>query len=226
MAAAVDRRERTPRAGISDPTHSAPLLYESRPSLASIGGYPYVAWVDSDGTNEDARVARLDTSTFPAPTWTQEAAELAPATGGSTSLDGALVVPAGPFGVEVPYIAWNEHFGAPNNGDYGLLGGPVYNKATRTWEQPRPGVTSAFGAIAETVTTNEHDPRRVYRRRRPISRARRLRGSADTGIRASRLEPEFSAQSAGPAPGGESSSASPRAPTASPTCSGSGTAGA
>ena len=193
--------------GISDPTHSAPLLYESRPSLASIGGYPYVAWVDSDGTNEDARVARLDTSTFPAPTWTQEAAGVSSSDGriNQSSTEDALsvslaAVPAGPFGVEVPYIAWNEHFGPPNNGDYGLRAAR-YNKATRTWEQPWPGVTSAFGAIGETATTNEHDPRLVTVGGVPFL-ARAAFGSTDTGIRVSRLEPEFSAQSAGPAPGG------------------------
>jgi hypothetical protein len=193
--------------GISDPTHSTPLAYESRPSLASIGGYPYVAWIDSDGTNEDVRVARLDTSTSPAPTWTQEAAGVSSGDGriNQSSTEDALslslaAVAAGPFGVELPYIAWSEHFGPPNNGDYELRAAR-YNKASRTWEQPWPGVTSAFGAIGETATTNEQDPSLVVVGGVPFL-ARTAFGLTDRGIRVSRLEPEFSAQSAGPAPGG------------------------
>ncbi len=62
-------------------------------------------------------------------------------------------------------------------------------------------MTSAFGAIGETATTNEHDPRLVTVGGVPFL-ARAAFGSTDTGIRVSRLEPEFSAQSAGPAPGG------------------------
>ena len=126
--------------GINYPNH-----YVSGPArLASIGGYPYVAWREGDGTTFAARVARLDTSAFPAPTWTQEATGVS-ATDGRINQDptqnvsnvSLAAVPAGPFGVEVPYIAWNEHVGAAGSGNYVLRVGR-YNKATRTWSSRGP----------------------------------------------------------------------------------------
>jgi hypothetical protein len=187
--------------GINDPTHNAGT---SRPSLASIGGYPYVAWSDYDGQNFDARVARLDTSTFPAPTWTQEAAGASGGDGrinedptrNASSVSLAAVV-AGPFGVEVPYIAWTEEFGQPNHGDY-MLRVARYNKVAHTWEQPWPGVTPAFGGIGETPTTSSSDPSLVTVGGVPYL----ARATLGLGLRVSRLEPDFTSQSAGPAPGG------------------------
>ena len=38
-----------------DTSHSA-----QDPALASVGGVPYVAWNENDGTNVEVRVARLD----------------------------------------------------------------------------------------------------------------------------------------------------------------------
>jgi hypothetical protein len=192
--------------GVNDTSHDASTLYESRPSLASIGGYPYVAWVDYDGTNFDARVTRLDTSAFPAPAWTQEAAGVSGTDGRinqSSTTDALSVslasVDAAPFGAGVPYIAWNERFGTPGLGDYGLRVAR-YNKATRTWEEPWPGVTPAFGAIGETATTNEHFPSLVAIGGVPYL-ARAASGIAG-GIRISRLEPEFTSESAAPGSGG------------------------
>lgn len=176
------------------------------PSLASIGGYPYVAWAD-EGGNLDARVARLDTSTFPAPTWTQEAIGVSGSDGkinqdptqnvGSLSL---AEVDAGPFGTGVPYLAWSEHVG-PASPDGYTIRVARYNKVTRVWEQPWPGVTPTFGGIGESAGADQRDPTLVTVGGVPwVSRA--FSGAGATGIRISRLEPDFTTESAAPAPGG------------------------
>ena len=191
--------------GISDPTHDASIAFEARPSLVSINNFPYVAWTDTDGTHaSQARVARLDTSTFPAPTWKQEAV-------GVTGTDGRInqsptspavsvslaSVNAAPFGVGVPYLAWVEYESAGNVFE---LRAARFDAGTHIWEQAWPGVTQAFGAIGETANTSERSPTLVAVGGVPYL-SRQL--YPDGGIRISRLEPEFISQSAAASAGGE-----------------------
>ena len=176
------------------------------PSLASIGGYPYVAWADGGG-NLDARVARLDTSTFPAPTWTQEATGVSGSDGRSTRprprTSAACRLrrcPPGRSGSRCRTSPGTSTSALRAPDGYGLRVAR-YNKATRTWEQPWPGVTSTFGAIGETA----RPPMSMTRASRPSAAFHFSRAPPPAwppGFAISRLEPEFSAESAGPAPGG------------------------
>ena len=68
-------------------------------------------------------------------------------------------------------------------------------------EQPWPGVTPTFGAIGEDATTDAQYPSLATVGGVPYL-ARSVSGSGNSGLRISRLEPDFTAQSAGPAPGG------------------------
>jgi hypothetical protein len=197
--------------GINDPTHDAFVVTEARPSLTSINNFPYVAWTDSDGVHAAAaRVARLDTSTVPAPTWKQEATGVSATDGRinqSPSNDAFGVsltsVNAAPFGVGVPYIAWDEH----TNGVF-VLRVARFNSATHGWEQAWPGVTQTFGAIGETQATSEREPSIVSVGGVPyLARDIYIQNGATSstgGIRISRLEPDFTSQSAAPSAGGES----------------------
>jgi hypothetical protein len=71
------------------------------PSIASIGGIPYVAWEESDGTHTLIRVTQ-----FNGTTWT----DIGPALNVSTMQDAARPSIAGIGGV--PYVAWEESNGA------------------------------------------------------------------------------------------------------------------
>ena len=183
------------------PTGNAALNFFGiwpRPSLASINGFPYIAWVENDGTNFDARVARLDTSTHPLPTWTQVAA-------GVSATDGRInasptnnaeylslaAVDAAPFGTQVPYLAWEELTGpAPNQ--IGVVRAARFNAATRAWEEPWPGVSATSGAINLDPAESADTPTLGVINGVPYI------GRSDGGTRVSRLEPEFSAASATP----------------------------
>ena len=191
--------------GINDPTHNTGFRPESRPSLASINGYPYVAWTDGD-----ARVARLDTSTFPAPTWKQEAA-------GVTATDGRInetptnsasgvslaSVDAGAFGVAVPYVAWAEQAGAA--ADSLQVRVARFDKTGRAWLQVWPHVSPTYGGINETLTTKQHGPDLVSAGGVPYVASQ---FSPGPGIQVSRLEPEFTSQSASPSATGATLTAS------------------
>ena len=186
---------------MQSPTDDAALSFygaSNRPSLASINNFPYVAWVEDDGTNFDARVARLDTSTHPYPTWTQVAA-------GANATDGRInasptknaeylslaAVDAAPFGAEVPYLAWDEFSGtAPNQ--LATVRAARFNAATRSWEEAWPGVSATSGAINLDPTKSADDPSLGAVNGVPFL------ARVDGGIRVSRLEPEFSAAAATP----------------------------
>jgi hypothetical protein len=176
----------------------------------SINNFPYVAWSDTDGTHSNARVARLDTSTFPAPTWKQEAA-------GVTSADGRIVqsttdgvasvsvasVTAGPNGVGVPYVAWVEYQSVGPNKVFELRAAR-FDSANHLWQQAWPGASPSFGGIGETGTTNERFPDLASVGGVPYL-SRQLYPSG--GLRISRLEPEITSESAAPGANGETFSA-------------------
>src|SRR5215208_520793 len=82
----------------------------SEPSLAVIGGRIYVAWTESDGTNQELRVARLNLA---GTDWEQPWDDVS-ATSGGINRDTARNASA-PSLVEiedVPYVAWSEPQGS------------------------------------------------------------------------------------------------------------------
>jgi hypothetical protein len=191
--------------GINDPSRDLGLFDETHPSLASINGFAYVAWVDGDGANLDARVARLDTSTFPAPTWKQEAAGVSATDGriNQSPTDSAVSVSlasvnAGQFGVAVPYVAWVEYSGSQPN-DRWQVRVARFEKASRAWVQAWPGVTPTYGGINDTATTKQRFPDLASVGGVPYVASGFYPGD---GIQVSRLEPEFTSQSALPSANG------------------------
>ncbi|HZL48156.1 MAG TPA: hypothetical protein VFC30_03975, partial [Solirubrobacteraceae bacterium] len=169
----------------------------NRPSLTSINNIAYVAWVESDGTNSDARVARLDTSTFPAPTWKQVAAAASPTDGGineSPNINAHYVsltaVNAGQFGVQTPYLAWQES--EDSTVTKSVVRVARFNATTRGWEQPWPSVSATVGAIDPALTTSQSGPVIAAVNGVPFV------ASADSGVRVTRLEPELTAATATP----------------------------
>jgi hypothetical protein len=100
----------------------------SEPSLAAIGGVPWVAWTEKDGFNREIRVARLDAA---GTAWEQPV-------GGASPINQANDLDArGPslavFG-GVPYVAWYEDDGANEKIRVARL-----NAAGTAWEQPVGG---------------------------------------------------------------------------------------
>src|SRR3954454_1971382 len=76
------------------------------PSIANIGGVPYVAWAENDGTNYEIRVARFNSSTG---AWEQPWEGVSDADGGinqSHTKDANHPTIASVGGV--PYVAWEE----------------------------------------------------------------------------------------------------------------------
>jgi hypothetical protein len=196
--------------GISDPTHDATLLTENRPSLASINGFAYIAWSDGVGSGSNARVARLDTSTFPAPTWKQEAAGVSATDGRinespTNSAVGVSLasVDAGPFGVAVPYIAWVEETSAPQ--DTWQVRVARFDKTSRAWVQAWARVSPTYGGINDTPTTKQRIPSLASAGGVPYVASQFY---PERGIQVSRLEPEFTSQSASPSTNGATLTAS------------------
>ena len=76
------------------------------PSLTAIGGVPYVAWNEDDGTNSELRVSRLNTA---ATAWQQ-------LVGGASPVNHAAEQGAGESSLTavagVPYVAWHEFDGS------------------------------------------------------------------------------------------------------------------
>ena len=123
------------------------------PSLADVGGVPYVAWSEADGTNYEVRVARLDPATN---RWEQ------PWTGVSDTYGGINQSTAG-FAGElslaaiggIPHVAWTE----------GDVTGSPFNKELRvavlngnTWTQPWAGVTASYGGINQSTDKDAFEP--------------------------------------------------------------------
>jgi hypothetical protein len=109
-------------------------------SLASVGGVPYVAWIEDDGTNQEVRVARLNSGTS---TWSQPWTGVSATSGGingSTTGDGQepRLAAVG----STPYVAWKEFDGTNTEVRVARLNG-----LTPSWEQPWTGVSATYGGI-------------------------------------------------------------------------------
>lgn len=175
------------------------------PLLASIRSFPYVAWSEAalvgpgqSGPSE-VRVARLDTSTFGGPTWTQEAAGVSDTDGRinqspnqSGSPGGLAAAKAGPSGVEVPYVAWDENTVTGSGTTIAQIRVARFDANAHSWEQPWAGVTQTYGAINLDPTKSA-----------ALVGFTTIGGvpwlaSLDSGVRVERLEPDFSSLSVTP----------------------------
>ena len=92
--------------GASPINHASVGLGAYRPSLTAIGGEPYVAWIEDDGSNVEMRVSKFDGTA-----WTE-------VVGGASPINhfGADAGYPGITGVGgVPYVVWTESEGSVND---------------------------------------------------------------------------------------------------------------
>jgi hypothetical protein len=127
----------------ASPINESPTQSASQPSLTSIGGVPYVAWSESDATNNEIRVARLNSA---GTAWEKVADSASPINESSTqSASQTSLTSIG----GVPYVAWSESDGT--NGEIRVAG---LNAAGTAWEK----VADSASPINESPIQNTGYP--------------------------------------------------------------------
>jgi hypothetical protein len=158
------------------------------PSLAAVGGVPFVAWQESDGTNDELRVARVDDLT---PTWEQPWTGASATSGGinqSTSL--SAVEPSLALIGGVAHVAWQEDDGTNRELRVARL-------TANAWGQPWSGVSATSGGINQSTSEFATEASLAAVDGVPYIAWREEDGT-NTEVRVGRLEPEFTALSATP----------------------------
>jgi hypothetical protein len=152
------------------------------PSLAAIGGVPYVAWSEWDGTNFELRVSRLNAA---GTAWVQVVGGPSPI---NNADDGDSYNPSLTAVGGVPYVAWHEddelrvsRLNAAGTAWEQLVGGPSPMNDTAGREAARPSL--AFIGGVPYVAWREYD-------------------YTNYELRVARLEPEFTSQSVTASPTG------------------------
>ena len=186
--------------------------------VAGVGGVPYVTWFESDGTNPEIRVARLDGGT----TWDQPWAGAGATYGGvntTTTQQGTSPTLASINGV--PFVAWEERGPAPAPGNQEIrvarlsgadlgaaVDGPVrylrrdqrLRQRERVRSEPEPDRRRALRGLGrERLDGARHrvgDPRGATRRRRDLARSRWAARARSTRLRAPPCKSRASARPA------------------------------
>jgi hypothetical protein len=124
------------------------------PALAAVGGVPYVAWNENDGTNVEIRVARLNA----AGTHWDEPWKGVDATHGGINYDAAknaddtsLTVVGG-----VPYVGWDEADGGSIVPRVARL--DTSTQPAPTWVEPWTGVSASSGGIQKPTSQPNYQP--------------------------------------------------------------------
>ena len=142
LPASADAAWNQPIGGVS-PINVSSIQDGSSPSIADVGGTPYVAWDEPDGTNREIRVSRLNAA---GTAWEQVVGGASPINADPTrDASGASIANVG----GVPHVAWSETDGtnfeirvARLNGagtDWDELEGgasPINQGATRNAAEP------------------------------------------------------------------------------------------
>lgn len=129
-----------------DATHGGinfdPSMYASTTSLADVGGVPYVGWDEfTSGNVLVPRVARLDTSTHPAPTWVEPWTGVSATSGGLQKLTSQPgYAPRVASINNTPYAGWVMGGTANEQVHVARLEGSA-------WVEPWTGVTETLGGI-------------------------------------------------------------------------------
>jgi hypothetical protein len=123
------------RIGGTSPLNIDDTKSAGSPDIADIGGVPWVAWQESDGSNAEARVARLDVSG----TWQQVGSGPSPINVNSTN--GFAISPVIAAVGGVPYVAWGENVIADFTGRVAR-----WNATTLAWD----GVGGPLGVLTTT----------------------------------------------------------------------------
>ena len=123
LASSASAAWRQPVGGAS-PVNQADARDAFGASLTAIGGVPYLAWDETDGTNSQVRVSRLNA---PGTAWEQVVGGPSPINHASdrNATDPSLTSVDG-----VPYVAWHEDDGTNNEVRVSRL-----NAAGTAWEQ-------------------------------------------------------------------------------------------
>jgi hypothetical protein len=118
------------------------------PTLAAIGGVPYVAWTEFDTSdNYQVRVSRLNGA---GTAWEEVVGGASPInhTTNSHGFDPSLTTIGG-----VPYVAWTE-----NDGAGGEIRVSRLNATGADWEEPWTGVSATSGGINHSTLRNARGP--------------------------------------------------------------------
>ena len=91
--------------GGASPINTSPSNNANRPSLTGIGGVPYVAWSEFDGSNDEIRAARLNGAETE---WDPVGETANPSSPINQSGSGDAREPSLTGIVGVPYLAWRE----------------------------------------------------------------------------------------------------------------------
>ena len=166
--------------GGASPINQAANRDASEPSLAAVGGVPYVAWDEFDGINFELRVSRLNTS---GPVWQQVVGGASPINDADDqdAFSPSLAAVGG-----VPYVAWSEFDGT----NYQLRVSRL-NTAATAWQQLVGGASPVNHAANQGAGT----PSLTAVAGVPYVAWHEFDGS-NTEVRVSRLEPEFTSQTA------------------------------
>jgi|GEM_PF-6644524 len=92
----------------ASPVNQAPDRDAGAPSIAAIGGVPYVAWAEGDGANDEIRVARLDAA---GTRWDRVGAAVRPDSPLNRSPTRNARTPSIAAVGGVPHVAWAEDDG-------------------------------------------------------------------------------------------------------------------
>jgi hypothetical protein len=172
--------------GGASPINSSTTQNAFEPSLTAIGGVPYVAWSEFDGTNFEIRVSRLDAA---GTAWEQLVGGASPV---NQAIDRNGGMPSlGAIG-GVPHVAWTETDGTNNETRVSRL-----NTAGTAWEQivggPSPiNQANDGGAVEANLTAIGGVPHVAWREF----------DGTNFELRISRLEPEFGTSTAVPSVNG------------------------
>jgi hypothetical protein len=156
--------------GGPSPINQANNRNATQPSLAEIGGVPYVAWTEPDGTNDEIRVSRLNQA---GTAWEQVVGGASPINQANNRIarQPSLTAIGG-----VPYVAWTEHDGAnfevrvsrlnaAGTAWQQVVGGPSPINQANNGDASDPSLTAIGGVpyVAWTVFNGNNDEVRVSR---------------------------------------------------------------
>jgi hypothetical protein len=171
-----------PASPINEATNRQALL----PSLVAIGGVPYVAWSENDGTNFEMRVARLEAD---GSGWEKVGQVANPASPINESTTGQALTPSLVAIGGVPYVAWTEN----SDGNFEVRVARL-NSAGTDWEQ----LVGGASPINEANNQNAFESSMTVVGGIPYVGWRESDSGSVDQVRAARLEPDFLSVSALP----------------------------
>ncbi|HYH58448.1 MAG TPA: hypothetical protein VD790_04430 [Thermoleophilaceae bacterium] len=133
--------------GGASPINQSPSMTANSPRLAEVGGVLYVAWYESDGTNDEMRVSRLNQA---GTDWVQVVGGASPINNSASMAPPNVLTPSLADVGGVPHVAWIESDGANQEVRVSRL-----NAAGNDWVQVVGGASPINNsATADAVQTS------------------------------------------------------------------------